>query len=256
MPADLVGTLLDLQAPRTPTILQLLGGPVVGLAGGARLPVPEGSKRLLVFVALHTGQVDRRYAAGVLWPVGDDERAAGNLRSALWRLNRADIDVLVADKHSLALRADVVVDVHVVGDWAARLIAGCATTRDLATLPDSISSLELLPGWCEDWVVLERERLRQRLLHALEALSRAHRQAGRGAQAIEAALVAVNAAPLRESAQRELLESHLAEGNWNEVKRGYESYRDLLHREFGTEPTPELHGLLAFRTSLNQIAPS
>ena len=256
MPADLVGTLLDLQALRTTTILHLLGGPVVGLAGGTRLPVPEGSKRLLVFVALHTGQVDRRYAAGVLWPVGDDERAAGNLRSALWRLNRVDIDVLVADKHSLALRGGVAIDVHVVGDWAARLIAGCATPGDLAALPDSINSLELLPGWSEDWVVLERERLRQRLLHALEALSRAHRQAGRGAQAIEAALVAVNAAPLRESAQRELLESHLAEGNWNEVKRSYESYRDLLYREFGTEPTPELQGLLAFAASPNATAPS
>ena len=254
MPADLVGTLLDLQASRTTTTLHLLGAPVVGLAGGDRLPVPEGSKRLLVFVALHTGQVDRRYAAGVLWPLGDDERAAGNLRSALWRLNRADIDVLVADKHSLALRGGVVIDVHLVGDWAARLISGCATPRDLTTLPDSINSLELLPGWCEDWVVLERERLRQRLLHALEALSRAHRRAGQGAQAIEAALVAVNAAPLRESAQRELLESHLAEGNWNEAERGYESYRDLLRREFGTEPTSELQDLLAFATSPNQTA--
>ncbi len=253
MPADLVGTLLDPQALPSTTILHLLGGPAVGLAGGARRPVPEGSKRLLSFVALHTGQVDRRYTAGVLWPAGNDERATGNLRSALWRLNRADIDVLVADKHSLALRSGVMIDVHVVRDWAARLIVGCATSRDLAALPDSINSLELLPGWCEDWVVLERERLRQRLLHALEALSRAHRQAGRGAQAIEAALVAVNAAPLRESAQRELLESHLAEGNWNELKRGYESYRDLLHREFGKEPTTELQGLLTLRSRTSRL---
>lgn len=123
--------------------------------------------------------------------------------------------MLVADKHSLALRGGVMIDVHVVGDWAARLIAGCATSRDLAALPDSINSLELLPGWCDDWVVLERERLRQRLLHALEALSRAHWQAGRGAQAIEAALVAVN---------------------------GYESYRDLL-------PGHQLSPCLTPRTS-------
>jgi hypothetical protein len=109
MPADLIGTLLDPQALPSTTILDLLGGPAVGLAGGAHRLVPEGSKRLLSFVALHTGQVDRRYTADVLWPVGNDERATGNLRSALWRLNRADIDVLVADKHSLALRSGVMI---------------------------------------------------------------------------------------------------------------------------------------------------
>jgi DNA-binding SARP family transcriptional activator len=80
-----------------------------------------------------------------------------------------------------------------------------------------MDSLELLPGWYDDWVLLERERTRQRLLHALEALSREHRAAGRCAEAVEAALVAVNAEPLRESAHRELLESHLAEGNWVEA---------------------------------------
>ena len=64
------------------------------------------------------------------------------------------------------------------------------------------------------------------------------------------------ALPPRESAQRELLESHLSEGNWNEVRRSYETYRELLYREFGTEPTPELQGLLTFTTSPSQIAAS
>jgi len=244
MPVDLVGALVDQQITGT-TVLHLFGGPVVGLASGTRLPVPEGSKRLLVFVALHACEVDRRHAAGVLWPIGDDERAAGNLRSALWRLNRADIDVLMADKRSLVIRPDVVIDLHVVTDWAARLIAGRATAADLAALPASVDALELLPGWYDDWVLLERERVRQRLLHALEALSRAHRQAGRHAEAVEAALVAVNTEPLRESAQRELLESHLAEGNWNEGRRGYESYRALLRREVGAEPDAVFQQMLA-----------
>ena len=85
-----------------PAIL-LLGGPYVILDGG-RLEVPDGSKRLLAFVALSAGRVDRRYAAGSLWPFGSDERAAGNLRSALWRLKCAGIDLLESGKCSLALR--------------------------------------------------------------------------------------------------------------------------------------------------------
>jgi len=247
MPANLVGTLLGPRQPAGRTVLHLFGGPAVGFGDGARLAVPEGSKRLLVFVALHAGEVDRRHAAGVLWPIGDDERAAGNLRSALWRLNRARIDVLVADKRFLALRDDVVVDLHLIGDWATRLIAGRPTADDLTALPDSLDSLELLPGWYEDWVLLERERIRQRLLHALEALSRVHRLAGRCALAVETAMVAVSAEPLRESAQRELLESHLAEGNWSEGKRCYESYRQLLRREIGVEPGARMQGLLTPR---------
>src|SRR4051812_32663709 len=168
---DLVDSLIGPDHADGSPVLSLFGGLMVSLGGGHRIAVPEGSKRLLVFVALHRGQVERRYAAGALWPIGDDERAAGNLRSALWRLNRARIDVLVADKQSLSLRHDVVIDLRVVSEWATRLIAGQPTAADLAILPAGIDALDLLPGWYDDWVLLERERVRQRLLHALEALS-------------------------------------------------------------------------------------
>src|SRR5690349_11879949 len=94
-----------------PTIVHLLGGPFV-TTHGQRLEVPEGSKRLLAFLALRRGRVERSFAAGALWPHGDDHRASGNLRSALWRLRGANIDVFQADKWSLSLRPGVVVDVH------------------------------------------------------------------------------------------------------------------------------------------------
>src|SRR5207247_7503021 len=110
--------------------------------------------------------------AGALWPTGDDIRAAGNLRSALWRLNGAGVQVLSADKHGVAIRDDVLVDVHVVSSWAARLIGGLASHDDLGIMPWGGDALDLLPGWYDDWALLERERIRQRLLHALAALSR------------------------------------------------------------------------------------
>ena len=91
--------------------------------------MPEGSKRLLVFVALRRVRVERRCAAGTLWPIGGDLRAAGNLRSALWRLRRAGIDLIVADKWSLMLSDEVLVDLRIMEDWAARLIGGTATRR-------------------------------------------------------------------------------------------------------------------------------
>lgn len=112
----------DAGAPRTIAV-HLFGGPYVCTDGGW-LTVPEGSKRLLAFVALRRVRVERHYVAGTLWPACGDGRAAGNLRSALWRLRGAGIDVLECDKWSLRLLDRVSVDVHELKAWADRVISG------------------------------------------------------------------------------------------------------------------------------------
>jgi DNA-binding SARP family transcriptional activator len=240
---DFVETLIARHAGAETPILHLFGGALV-TRGKRQLDVPEGSKRLLVFVALHRGRVNRRYAADALWSAGDDLRAAGCLRSALWRLKRADIDLLATDKLGLALRNDVLVDVHLVGAWASRVIDGSATRDDLGVLPWGLDALDLLPGWYDDWALVERERVRQRLLHALEALSRQLVRMRRCAEAVEAAMMAVSAEPLRESAQWMLIQAHLAEGNWVEGRRSFEAYRAVLHQELGVEPNSELAAVM------------
>ena len=230
--------------PDTP-VVHLFAGPYVTV-GVRRQEVPEGSKQLLAFVALRRRRVDRRHAAGTLWPFGNEERAAGNLRSALWRLRRSGINVLVADKGSLMLCAHVIVDLHVTDQWATRLMQGTAFERDLVISPSVFDALDLLPGWYDDWALLERERIRQRLLHALEALSVRLISLGRHGEAVDAALLAVSADPLRESAQRALIEAHVAERNLAEARRSYLAYRDLAQRELGIEPSSELLALLPF----------
>jgi DNA-binding SARP family transcriptional activator len=217
-------------------VVHLFAGPYVTL-GSKRWEVPEGSKQLLAFVALRRRRVERRQAAGTLWPCGDEERAAGNLRSALWRLRRAGINVIVADKWSLALNGDVLVDLHLTEQWATRLIEGRASPDDLAVSPSVADTLDLLPGFYDDWVLMERERIRQRILHALEVLSERLAAAGRFADAIEAAMLATGAEPLRESAQRALIKAHVAEGNLTEARRSYHAYHDLLYRELGVAPS-------------------
>jgi DNA-binding SARP family transcriptional activator len=243
MLADFVRTLIVREAGDEASVLHLFGGPSV-THGERRIDIPEGSKRLLVFVAFHRECVERRCAAGALWPVGDDLRAAGCLRSALWRLRRAGIDLIATDMRALRLREDVIVDVHLVGAWATRLIEGSPSHDDLEVLPWGLDALDLLPGWYDDWALVERERIRQRLLHALEALSRQLVSRRRCAEAVEAAMMAVSAEPLRESAQRALIEAHLAEGNWVEGRRSFEVYRDALDRELGIEPHPELAAMV------------
>jgi DNA-binding SARP family transcriptional activator len=230
-------------------VLHLFGGPYVTL-DGCRREVPEGSKRLLAFVALQRRRVERRHAAGALWPSGGERRAAGNLRSALWRLRGAGIEVLTADNWSLSLQERVEVDVRLVNAWADRMIGGTrSTAEDLRVAPAWIDALDLLPGWYEDWALIERERLRQRTLHALEALSRSLVAEGRHADAVEAAMLAVGAEPLRESAQTALIEAHLAERNLVEARRCYRTYQALLDAELGVAPSAQLQTLVRSMTT-------
>src|SRR5690242_18053027 len=107
---DFVTSLLPAVSLEGRMLLHLLHGPAVSDGTGPPIPIPEGCQRLVVFLAMHGGRVDRRYTASSLWPVGNDERAAGNLRSALWRLNRAQVAILVSDKRSVGLRAEVLID--------------------------------------------------------------------------------------------------------------------------------------------------
>jgi DNA-binding SARP family transcriptional activator len=219
--------------------LCLLGGPFV-IKNGSRLEIPEGSKRLVVFVTLNGSRISRRFAAGTLWPCGDDERAAGNLRSALWRLRGAGIDVLRANRGMLYLDPEASVDITQLSRWATRIIDGSADASDLLTLDLNPEALSLLPGWYDDWVIFERERLRQRMLHAMESLVRRLISHGLFADAIEVAMTAVGAEPLRESAQRVLIEAYLAEGNFVEARHAYVAYDAMLAAELGVSPSVEL----------------
>jgi DNA-binding SARP family transcriptional activator len=221
-------------------ILCLLGGGPFVRKNGRRLEIPEGSKRLLVFVTLNGGRVNRRYAAGTLWPLCDDERAGGNLRSALWRLRGAGIDILQADKFMLSLDPEVSVDITQLSRWATEAINGGVEELDLGKPQWDPEAFDLLPGWYDDWVIFERERLRQRLLHAMESFAR--RLIGRGlfADAVDLAIALVGVEPLRESAQRVLIEAHLAEGNFVEARRTYRTYDELLRVELGVPPSAEL----------------
>lgn len=239
--ANLIDELAGEHAPAG--TLHLFGGPFFRHSG-KRFDVPEGSKRLLVLVALRKGRLERRNVAGALWPVGDDERAAGNLRSALWRLNKVGIDLIEADKHCLSLRRGVAIDVALVNAWASRLIGGTPTQRDLNMVPESIDGLDLLPGWYDDWISLERESVRQRVLHGLEALVGQLIARGRYAEAVTASMMAVSADPLRETAQRTLIQAHVAEGNWCEAYKTYQRYRRLLWDELQIHPSQALRGLL------------
>jgi DNA-binding SARP family transcriptional activator len=230
----------------TPARISLLdgfaleSGPGPSQAGGYRLT--SGVQRLVAHVSL-AGKVTRPALAGRLWPDVLDTQAQASLRSGLWRLRKAVPGLVDVSGEVLSLAAGVRVDVHELHDWARRATDPRAGTDDVA-LPDVAQRGDLLPGWYDEWVLLERERLHQVRLHALEAAAERLAQARRHAEALEAAHLAVRAEPLRESAHRTLVRVHLAEGNLAEALRAHRLFEQLLRHELGVAPTEQMTRLV------------
>lgn len=228
-------------AARSPCRLSLLGGWQL-VQEGVTLHLPASGQRLLAFLCLH-GRSSRSRLAGTLWPESSERHAYGSLRSALWRIHKSGAGLLVADGDQLVLDASVDVDVRDLLRDIRGLLDGVAPPREPG-VPRYLLEGELLPGWYDDWVLFERERLRQLRLHALEALALSLAGEGRFAAAVEAGLAAVRTEPLRESAHRVVVRVHLAEGNVTEAFRQYEACRRLFAAELGLEPSALLTGLL------------
>jgi len=197
--------------------------------------VCPSAQRLLAFLALAGRPVRRTVVAGALALAADEARAAARLRSVLWRVPRPGGGALVeATDRRVGLAAAVEVDYRETERVAEEGSAGVAALSE-----------DLLPDWDEDWVVVERERYRQARLHLLERVCARHRAAGDYDLALRAGLTAVGGEPLRESAHRQVVETHLAEGNPAEALRQYETFRRLLRAELGLPPSPAIRALVS-----------
>jgi SARP family transcriptional regulator, regulator of embCAB operon len=217
-----------------------------GLAEGVdRVALAPASQRLLAYVALAGRVVRRDLAAGALWPAVVERYAHGSLRAALARLAARAPGVLQAEGRDVSLGAEVDVDLHDTQVIARRLLRdpGAVGPDDAAAAIGGLSE-ELLPGWYDDWALVEAENSRQLRLPALEAVAGVLAGAERFGEAVGAAQGAVDADPLRESPHAALIAVHLREGNQSEALREFERYRARLQREFGLEPTPRLRALL------------
>jgi DNA-binding SARP family transcriptional activator len=205
--------------------------------------LPLSGQRVLAFLALHDGSLQRVYVAGNLWLDSSERRAAASLRSALWRIQRLALGLVQASGTRLRLDPAVRVDVREADALAERIVAGRAQLDGVRPADVALTG-ELLPDWYDDWVLLERERLRQLTLHALEELAERYLAASRFAEALQAALAAVAGEPLRESAHRIVIRVHLREGNAGEALRQFRLCGGLLHDGLGLAPSPQLAELV------------
>jgi DNA-binding SARP family transcriptional activator len=236
-----------------PLRLMLLGGFTL-LRGTEEIVLPMSAQRLIALLALGGRPLSRTYLAGVLWPDYSAVRSLADLRTALWRANHAHVPVVAASGMCLRLRAEVQVDVRTL-----LAVGRSAPDREAKSVIDDLAgmswyelSLDLLPDWYDEWLVDDREGVRQLRLHALEGLTDELSLRGRHAEAIQAALAAVRLEPLRETAHAALIRAHLAEGNRSEARRQFWRCQDVLATELAVEPSESIRRLISNPAALSR----
>ncbi len=229
-----------------PPRLHLLGSFRLTLGDDA-CGLPLGSQRVLAALTLR-GRMSRTRLAGLLWPETHQTQAQTNVRQALWRLVQATpgAQLVTAIGCELELDARVGSDVGVLLAQAHGLRRGTRVTPPSPWLDDLLraEAVELLPDWDDEWLSVDRERLRQLRLHVLDDWALQLTEAGDYGLALEVALSALHSDILRESAHRAVIRVHRAEGNVHEARRAFATCRSVLTEEIGVGPSPVTEALV------------
>ena len=233
-----------------PLRLKLLGGFVL-IRDSEQIELPMSAQRLIALLALRERSLARAYVADVLWPDYSTERSFANLRTALWRANQCRPPVVATTRERLCLREMVQVDVRMlmeIGRAANDCLRKAITDYD--GMPWLDLSLDLLPGWYDEWLIDDREGVHLLRLHVLERLTDELSLTGRHTEAIQTALATVRLDPMRETAHAALIRAHLAYGNRLEAVRQFHRCRVILDRELGIEPSMWLRRLITDEAGL------
>jgi DNA-binding SARP family transcriptional activator len=222
--------------------VQTFGGLRVQDADGLLRPVPARKPAaLFVLLALQPGRPQpRARLAALLWGSSGESAARASLRQALLVLRRAlgldDAELLAGPGETLGLAAGVAqvdaLDLEAAGDPAAHdaLLAGADGTF--------LEGLDTGETGFDDWLALQRARLRDRLVGLLAQRLAEQRAQGQADAAVATALRLLAHDPLREEVHCTLIELHAAQRRWSAALRQFQLCRDLLARELGVRPQP------------------
>jgi DNA-binding SARP family transcriptional activator len=230
--------------------LSVLGGFRAELLPGPGLTLStRKAQALLAYLALRPGESQLRdKLAALLWADVSDDRARDSLRHTLAAvrrvLARARCPALRVDQRTVALDpAHVEVDAlaferHIEEGRPEALARAAAFYRG-----------DLLEGFVvdappfEEWLLTERERLRELALEAFAKLLAHQTRAGLTDRAIQTALRLLALDPLQEPVHRALMRLYVRQGRRAPALRQYQMCVSVLERELGVEPEAETRRL-------------
>jgi DNA-binding SARP family transcriptional activator len=216
--------------------------------GEAELPPLESARTesLLAYLLLHRDAAQpRQRLAFLLWPDSTEAQARTNLRHVLHNLRRTlpDADRYVeVTPRTLRWRpeAPMTLDVAAFEDALAR-----AAGDDVEALREAVDAYsgDLLEGSYDEWLLEERERLRQCQLDALDRLASRLAEQGDIGLAITYAERLLRLDPPREESCRLLMRLHDGRGDRARALRVYHACDAALGRQLGVQPAPPTRAL-------------
>ncbi|MEZ4681012.1 MAG: bacterial transcriptional activator domain-containing protein [Caldilineaceae bacterium] len=236
-----------------PLTLELLGTPTVQMAGH---PLPRlrsaKSYALLYYLAVTRRTQPRTVLAGLFWGDVDEYYARRNLNRTLSDLTQHVGDHLLVDRQSLAFAQEQPYRLDV-----AMLEAATQRQPTAQTVPELTAAIEryrgdFLEGFYvqdapefEQWVLLERARLRVSALQLLDALSRFHAEQTDLTRAMTYTRRILQLEPWREEAHRQLMLLLAQSGQRSAALAQFELCCQALRSELAVEPETETLDLVA-----------
>ena len=248
----------------------LFGGFHLEYAGDALPPIP-GQKPRALFSYLITYRHrahSRDLLAGTFWPDLPNAKARRRLSHALWQIRHlleplpGPVPYLLTEAGTIQVNPKAsywldVAEFEELVDWETEQLVDRSEDQptelpghqvtDLPMyhsthLPALRQAVELytgdfLAGFYDDWVVIERERLREMFLAALSRLVASSKREGHYDEALRYAQRLAAADPLREEGHREVMRLCYLLGRDRDALQQYDLYRAVLAEELGVEPT-------------------
>jgi predicted ATPase/DNA-binding SARP family transcriptional activator len=216
------------------------------LLDGRRLAIPtRNAQSLFAYLVLNAGKAHRREKlAGLLWPDSSEENARSNLRHELWRLRKAfetaaeayflsdDLTIAFTPQGAYSLDVQRLESASLEGSTADGLIEALSTYRG-----------ELLPGFYDEWLLVERDRLYALFEAKIARLLEILQTEGRWAEVLDWGMRWIAVGQWPEPAYRALMSAYASTGDMSKAVATYERFTQGLDKDLGVKPSEQTQAL-------------
>ena len=206
------------------------------------------SRDLFFCLLQHRHGLRKEELGNIFWPEHPPRKLDGIFRSTLYRLRRAvyrDAVVFEDGLYSFRWDCDYWLDIEAF-EQSLEKAEACADSKMQVTALQAAVDLyhgDYLEGVYDDWSSVERQRLRERYLVALESVAGLYAERGNLQQAVAEYQQLLVEDPYREPAHRELMHCYYRLGDRAAAIRQYQSCVKLLREELGLSPSRETEEL-------------
>ena len=212
------------------------------------------TEALLAYLALYRQHAHpREFLADLLWPEEEPQISRHRLKQALYAIRSvlepkgiSPGSLLIADRMEVRLNKEAVeIDVAEFEELlrSSLRIEDPSERIPLLEQAHGLYRGELLPGYYEDWLISERERLGEAYRNVLSRLMTARAKIKDLAGAIEAARRAMEADPLRESSHYDLMRLYVAAGQPEQALSQYRQLESILAGQLDSAPSQKVKTL-------------